>query len=198
MKEEDDVSVHSVASDTTKQYGADHTISSNSVPVLIKKDVWRKSVMLCQLDDPKLSFTGDTGAIGRITVDKSHLQLDLKGRQYEGLITAGPTVLLLNLAPPVGLKVPGKQVARAEMVTNEFCHLRFTKDVLGAIMGEYSGGLSRNANYSDEESVAGTDAGPADTGAREKGKKRAPAISNVTNRKRKMGPGKKGASKKRK
>jgi len=188
MKDDDD----SLASDT-KQRGTDNIISSNSVPVLIKKDAWRKSVMLCQLDDPKLSFTGDSGAIGRITADQSHLQLDLKGRQYEGLITAGPTVLLLNLAPPVGLKVTGKEVARAEVVTNEFCHLNFSKDILGAIMGEYSGGLSRNADNSDEESAAGTD------GGEEKGKKkRAPVISNVTNRKRKVGSGKRGGGKKRK
>ena len=191
MKEDDDVSVNSKGSDT-KQRSADHVISSNSVPVLIKKDAWRKSMMLCQLDDPKLSFVGDSGAIGRITADKSSLHLDLKGRQYEGFITAGPTVLLLNLAPPVGLKVPGTEVARAEVVTNEFCHLNFTKDILGAIMGEYSGGLSRNADYSDEESVAGTDA------CEEKAKKKAPVISNVTNRKRKSAAGKKGGGKRRK
>jgi len=99
------------------------------------------------------------------------------------------------LAPPVGLKVPGKEVARAEMVTNEFCHLNFTRDILGCMMGEYSGGLSRNAEYSDDSSVANTDAG-SEAGAREK-KKKAPIISNVTNRKRKAGPGKR-ASKKRK
>jgi len=192
IKEDDD----SVAEEgTTRQPRVDNVISSNSVHVIIKKDAWRKNVMLCQLDDPKLSFTGDSGAIGRITSDRSNLQLDLKGRQYEGVIASGPTVLLLNLAPPVGLKVPGKEVARAEMVTNEFCHLNFTRDILGCMMGEYSGGLSRNAEYSDDSSVANTDAG-SEAGAREK-KKKAPIISNVTNRKRKAGPGKR-ASKKRK
>jgi len=194
MKEED---IASGAEDSSKQQRVDRVISSNSVPVIIKKDAWRKSIMLCQLDDPKLSFTGDSGAIGRITSDRSNLQLDLKGRQYEGIVTSGPTVLLLNLAPPVGLKVPGKEVARVEMVTNEFCHLNFIKDILGNMRGEFSGGLSsRNAEYSDDSGTdAGTDAG-SDAGGKEK-KKKAPTISNVTNRKRKAGPTKKAVKKRR-
>ncbi len=172
---------------------AHNLISAERIPVIIKKDAWKKSILFCQTDDAKLSFAGDSGAVGRFTCDRNNLQIDLKGRQYDGILVPGPTVLFLNLAPPVGLKIQHKEVARAEIVTNEFCHLSFSKDILGSMMGEYSGGLSRNAEYSDDESTVNTEVGEMGIDVK---KKKAPVISNVTNRKRKVVSNKKSGNKK--
>lgn len=187
---------NTVASETIDTTGPIVPISSSSVPIVVKKDAWRKNMLVCQLDDPKLNLIGDSGAVGRINADNDSLVIDLKGRQYQGLLMSGPTVMLLNLAPPVGQKAPVKEVARAEVVTNEFCHLHFTKDVLGSMMGAHPLG-----------DVEGTDdeGGGADTGSvassgsarKKRGGKKQPLISNVMNRKRKSSS-KKGSSKRKK
>lgn len=185
--------------DTSSMVGTDPIvpISSSSVPIIVKKDAWRKNVLLCQLDDPKLNLRGDSGAVGRINADKDSLVIDLKGRQYQGLLMSGPTVMLLNLAPPVGQKAPVKEVARAEVVTNEFCHLHFTKDVLGSMMGAYTLG---DAEASEDTGAGGDDVGSvcsSGSARKKKGGKKQPLISNVMNRKRKSSS-KKGSSKRKK
>ncbi len=164
-------------------------------PVLIKKDATSKRVMLCQvLDDPKLNFSGDSGAVGRLSVGPQSLKIDLKGRQYEGLIRAGPTVMLLNLAPPVGL---GKEKdkngastvvpARAEMITNEFVELNFTRDILSGLMGDFSGpagGVESDGLSVDSMSEADQAMGTKCSGKKRKGGSGV-VISQVTNKKRK-------------
>jgi hypothetical protein len=160
----------------------------NRVPVIAKGNVWTKKVLLCQSDDKLLNFDGDSGAIGRITSNEDSLHFDLKGRQYEGKIVGGPTVMLLNLAPPVGQQ-NYKEVARAEVLTSEFCHLHFAKDVLGSIMGEFTGNISRHG-YDEADAESETDKKPDASSAEKKMKKKTasnPTISNVTNRKRKAG-----------
>ena len=79
-------------------------LKDRRIPVLIqKKTLGSKSrTMVCQVDDPKLTFAGDSGAVGRLTVGENNIKIDLKGRQYDGTIHPGPTVMLLNLAPAVG------------------------------------------------------------------------------------------------
>ena len=61
--------------------GAPTSISqcAGRIPLVLKKDVLSRSTLLCEVNDEKLSFRGDSGAIGRITVDKSCLSIDLKG-----------------------------------------------------------------------------------------------------------------------
>ena len=99
-----------------------------------------KSLLLCEFEDPELNFDGDTGAIGRMVLDgTSSLTFDLKGRQYSGAIRSGPTVIILNFAPPVGVKDLSSQAARAEYITNEYCHLKFEKDLLSDLKGVYTG-----------------------------------------------------------
>ena len=124
-----------------------------------------RSLLLCQVDDPELSFQGDSGAIGRLSVTTSSVDVDIKGRQYQGTLLPGPTVLLLNLAKPVGAQAGYQPVARIEAITNEFCHLEFSKDLLGGMMGEYSGedGFQMDSDVEDD--------GQFDT--KEAGKKRA-------------------------
>lgn len=170
-------------------------LTREPTPVLIKKDATSKKVMLCQvLNDPKLNFSGDSGAVGRLSVDSQSLKIDLKGRQYEGSIRAGPTVILLNLAPPVGLgrekdKNGASSVvpARAEMITNEFVELTFTRDILSGLMGDFSGPAGgTDSDGQSVDSTSETDQATATklSGNKKKGKSGV-VISQVTNKKRK-------------
>ena len=166
----------------------------------IKKEATSKKIMLCQVNDAKLSFSGDSGAVGRLTVDSESLKIDLKGRQYDGVIKAGPTVMLLNLAPPVavskvekdGNKNAGVVPARAEMITNEFVELTFTRDILSGLMGDFSGpaaadsdGLSVDGGESEDgDQQAAGGAGGSIGSSSKKRKGAAVVISQVTNKKR--------------
>ena len=130
------------------------------------------------------------------------------GRQYRGEIYSGPTVMLLNLAAPVGVSASSsssQQTARVEVLTNEYCQLTFERDLLGSMMGLYSGSM---ASYDDNQ-----DGEDDDDDVPKKTKKRgnndddndhqendevgtkmkAPKISTVTNRTR---TAKKGTKKK--
>ena len=160
-------------------------LGSSRIPVLLqKKTIGAKSkTMVCQVDDPKLTFVGDSGAVGRLTVDEKNLKVDLKGRQYDGTIQPGPTVMLLNLAPAVGKDKKEGDVARIEMMSDEFVELNFTKDVLSGLMGDYQG-----AADTDDESAAGS---VGSTDSKGKKKRKGVVISQVTNKKRKTGPKKK-------
>ena len=111
---------------------------SNTVPVVIKAGAYSKSLLLCECSDRELSFDGDAGAVGRMTVDDSSVIFDLKGRQYKGKLKKGPSVLILNMAPPVGQR-DAEVTARAECVLNEYCSLTFEKDLLSDLKGQYTG-----------------------------------------------------------
>jgi len=208
-----------VAAKPTSLSSFGYEVSANSVPVTIKNNVWAKNALICEFDDADLTFVGDSGAIGRLSVDDTNsFTIDLKGRQYEGTILPGPTVMLLNLAPPVGQQVY-KQVARVELLTNEFCHLEFTKDVLGSMMGHYTGDgmddlYDQEENGDDEEDERqnsksskkkkraskqedNEDGTSDEEEEREKKKgKKAPKISTITNRIRKATTKSKGKGKK--
>ena len=72
--------------------------------------------------------------------DGGSIVFDLKGRQYRGKLKKGPSVLILNTAPPVGAKSDEKEVtARAECIINEYCQLSFEKDLLSDLKGNYTG-----------------------------------------------------------
>ena len=195
MAEEDDLLLESQKSVTAVEYlekEADETAKKRT-PLLIKKDATSKRVMLCQVvDDSKLTFSGDSGAVGRLSVDSHSLKIDLKGRQYEGTIRAGPTVMLLNLAPPVGVGKDKEKnnasstiPARAEMITNEFVELNFTRDILSGLMGDFSG--PAGAVESDGQSVDSMSDSDHAGGTRRAKKKSGSGvvISQVTNKKRK-------------
>ena len=127
------------------------SVVSNRLPIHIKASATSgagRNVLLCQVDDRELSFTGDSGAVGRLSVTSNTIDLDIKGRQYKGTLLPGPTVLLLNLTKPVGLAAQAqhKPVARVEAICNEFCHLDFIK-----LDGLYSGGEVGFQIDSDDE-----------------------------------------------
>ena len=159
----------------------------NRVPVMVKASATSgagRNLLLCQLDDPELSFQGDSGAVGRLSVTSSSLEIDLKGRQYQGTLLPGPTVLLLNLTKPVGAQANYKPVARVEAITNEFCHLEFSRDLLGGLMGEYSGEEGFQIESDGEAEAAGSGkkrGGGAPTGGGRKKKAKLAASDNESN-----------------
>lgn len=186
--------------------------NSDDIPVIIKGSALSRPVLICQVDDDLLQFAGDSGAVGRIFCDPSTLRLDLKGRQYSGQLTAGPTLMVLNLAPPVGQSSSSKGsglCARAEVITNEFCHLTFEKDLHGTLQGVYTGEDADNQFERDEETDSEEEQGPnkrkksassgkkskaSTTGADDGGN---PKISTITQRKRKSTGKKAGTSSKK-
>ena len=117
--------------------------------------------------------------------------------------------MLLNLAPPVGQTLSGgtpyQQTARVEVLTNEFCQLIFERDLLGSMMGLYTGSMSSYDDNQDEIEGEGNqkqnkkrsidddsdDNNDVIDGAAAKAK--APKISTITNRTRTV---KKGSKKK--
>ena len=82
-----------------------------SISVVVKRDSWCKDVLLCQNPDQAVNFSGDSGAVGRMTVKGGSLFMDLKGRQYKGEIMSGPLVMVLNLTAPVATKATKKRKA---------------------------------------------------------------------------------------
>ena len=115
---------------------------ANILPVVIKSGAYDKPMLLCECTDTEMNFDGDTGAIGRMVTDRNgrSIVFDLKGRQYRGKLRKGPTVLVINTAPPVGAKPDEKEIpARVECVINEFCDLKYEKDLLSDLKGNYTG-----------------------------------------------------------
>ena len=55
------------------------TKSSSSIPIVIKSNSWGRKVLICEILDDEFSILGDSGAVGRISVDPSSLLIDVKG-----------------------------------------------------------------------------------------------------------------------
>jgi hypothetical protein len=60
--------------------GNEPTISASSIPIIIKNVCWERKVLMCEVDDHEFNILGDSGAVGRISVDPSSLLVDVKGR----------------------------------------------------------------------------------------------------------------------
>lgn len=60
--------------------GIEPTMSASSIPIIIKSVCWERKVLMCEVDDQEFNILGDSGAVGRISVDPSSLLIDVKGR----------------------------------------------------------------------------------------------------------------------
>lgn len=49
------------------------------LPLVVPRQVVKKSAMLCQVEDEELDLKGDTGAIGRIQFKNDECHIDVKG-----------------------------------------------------------------------------------------------------------------------
>mmetsp|Transcript_31766 Transcript_31766/g.59100 ORF Transcript_31766/g.59100 Transcript_31766/m.59100 type:complete len:336 (-) Transcript_31766:93-1100(-) len=113
----------------------------------LKKDACTKTTLLCQIEDhQRVKFTGDAGAIGRLTVKEGSekITIDLKGQQFEGELFAGPTVLMVNtshnpFAAKSSAAAPVQERMKVEAITNEFGHFKFKKDLMSDLIGNYTG-----------------------------------------------------------
>ena len=184
-------------------------VQNSEVPVVLKRDCWKKDMLICESQDQEINFVGDSGAVGRMTIENKNLLLDLKGRQYIGDIVSGPTIMILNLTAPVATKKKKekeetekvedddegaedgdnkkspskaktkttssssssstpKQIARCEVITNEFCRLEFQQDTLSSLKGEITGGYEEGGDEMGDMQAT----------------KRNPKISTVTTKRR--------------
>ena len=55
------------------------TKSASCIPIIIKNNSWDRKVLICEIVDDEFSILGDSGAVGRISVDPSSLFIDVKG-----------------------------------------------------------------------------------------------------------------------
>jgi hypothetical protein len=205
--------------DTTSQYAAERmtahkeakegpttSLPVSDIPVILKSGAFGRPVMICEVDDDELHFTGDSGAVGRIFCEPQALRLDIKGRQYSGQLTRGPTLMVLNLAAPVGQSGGAGLCARAEVITNEFCHLEFERDLHSSMQGVYTGNEGdEELMQRDSDAESGSNAGitKKTKACAKRGKggtddASQPKISTITQRKRKSkgssSSGKKGSA----
>mmetsp|Transcript_51879 Transcript_51879/g.144801 ORF Transcript_51879/g.144801 Transcript_51879/m.144801 type:complete len:317 (-) Transcript_51879:96-1046(-) len=111
--------------------------------------------MLVQLASTNMSFSGDTGAIGRITVVDDGVTIDLHGSQYAMEIRPAPTLMVVNVTNPTTAKI--------ETMVDEYCELKDGEDMMER-MGERVGAGANASDSSDEEG------GSSKAGAKSKGK----------------------------
>lgn len=91
------------------------------------------------------------GAVGRIISSKDSFSLDIKGRQYSASMSTGPTIMIINLAPPVAQQKSAQVTARVETLTNEHCNLQFVSDTIGNISGNIIGDMDGDEINDDDK-----------------------------------------------
>lgn len=169
---EDDSNSKGAATEKGSETAGSKKTVNNILPVILKSSALDKT-LLCEVDDQDLQFSGDSGAIGRFFCDSDAIRLDLKGRQYSGTLTSGPTVLIINIS--------NNQTAKVETITNEFCHLHFQQDQLQNLQGLYSGAGKSIGEGDDEFALNSSRKIPIGDGGEVKNN---PKISTITNKKR--------------
>jgi hypothetical protein len=98
-------------------------------------------------DSATLDFEGSTGAVGRFQVDDQGIILDLKGSQYQGTILPGPTAMVATLQYGTN----HQQQLRLESITDEFCPLIKTQDLMAALEGQVEGTLDDSYKIQEED-----------------------------------------------
>ena len=63
----------------TEKSASPPLFTAGSIPVIIKSNAWDKKILLCEVDDAEFNIAGDSGAVGRITVDTTDILIDVKG-----------------------------------------------------------------------------------------------------------------------
>ena len=57
-------------------------ISASRIPIVIRNNSWERKILLCEVDDQEFNISGDSGAVGRISVDPTSIMVDVKGASF--------------------------------------------------------------------------------------------------------------------
>jgi len=122
---------------------------------------------LMQSGDKSIGLTGDTGAVGKIEVDKKDgIIIDLKGVKYQGTAYACSSLCVVNV---------GGSEAKIEVVLNSFLQLEHLNDTLQTetmLEGNLDGyDVEGGDDGGTKGSRGGDDEAPTTTGKGAKGKK---------------------------
>ena len=129
-----------------------HTVS-NSLELLLPPTLGNASgecsvlVQIDPEDSATLDFEGTTGAFGRFQVNSEGIILDLKGSQYQGNILPGPTAMIASLH----YAADHTQELRLESITDEFCPLVKTQDLMAKLDGRVEGTFDDSYKVQEED-----------------------------------------------
>lgn len=91
------------------------------------------TTLLVQLDDQRVCFSGDVGAIGRFHCSgKDEVMLDMKGQQYVGKIVPCNTFMTVSV---------NAKEAVVESLCNDYCEIVDKKDTLEILNGIVTEGV---------------------------------------------------------
>lgn len=77
----DDASVKKKSMEKSDDFPKEQIGNASSIPIIIKNNAWDRKILLCEVDDHEFNIAGDSGAVGRISVDSSSLLVDVKGNR---------------------------------------------------------------------------------------------------------------------
>ena len=78
----DDALVKKKSADKSSEVPKEQIGNASCIPIIIKNNAWDRKVLLCEVDDHEFNIAGDSGAVGRISVDSSSLIVDVKGNCF--------------------------------------------------------------------------------------------------------------------
>ena len=136
-----------------KMKKAERNTISNSLELLVPPTLGNASgecsvlVQIDPEDSATLDFEGTTGAFGRFQVNSEGIILDLKGSQYQGNILPGPTAMIASLY----YAADHTQELRVEAITDEFCPLVKTQDLMAKLDGQVEGTFDDSYKVQEED-----------------------------------------------
>ncbi len=123
-------------------------VPASKLPLILSKSASSQSkpILLLQAEkhDDALDFSGDVGAVGRLTASSSGIILDLQGHRYAGSLVPSNSSLVVSLsklaiciaARPGTVLFAGASEAKVEHVCNEFVQLEHLENVIARMGGE--------------------------------------------------------------
>ena len=120
------------------------TDSKVGVRLVVPPKLPRGQSMIVQLDDSMLEFQNDTGVIGRVSVQKRSLTMDLKGHQFTAYLRPCATLLVVG--------VTGDR-AKVETLVDEFCELSGRRNVVEQMSGVLVRGSMASASESSGDNA---------------------------------------------
>lgn len=79
-----------------------------------------------------MRHAGDSGAIGRVHVNKQEIVLDIKGHRYAGHLVPCNTFMVVGTSG-------AKRQAKIESLMGDYVHLSHMRDVVATLEGKFTG-----------------------------------------------------------